>query len=257
MTRHLAIENHLGLKLDALLDLPAGPGPYALVILLHGNTGWKEEEHIASLAQGLASAGIAALRFDASGSGQSDGSFAEHYRPSNYLADVGAVYAYALANLDIAPERVGIWGHSYGGMIAIYAAAAQPPRFRAVCGSQPSPGQMSELKDQKKIVEWQTTGWQEFQTSHFGVIKLPYAFYEERSQYRTATAVQNIHQPLLLITGTKDTLVSADSVRTVYAAANQPKQLLEFPAGHDYKRQPELLGPINRATIDFFTANLS
>src|SRR5687768_17569558 len=44
---------------------------FPLVLLLHGFTGWKEELHLSSLAKGLSAQGIATLRFDAVGSGES------------------------------------------------------------------------------------------------------------------------------------------------------------------------------------------
>src|SRR6185369_4606169 len=233
MTKPLAITDHLGLKLAALYDAPETPGPHPLVILLHGFTGRKEEGHIASLAGALAEAGIAALRFDAPGSGRSEGTWAEHYRVSNYLADVSDVYEYALNHLAVDPARVGIWGHSMGGLIALTAASRSPQLFVAACGSQPSSGK--KILSKKDDETWRETGWATFHSRALGEIHLPYDYVTDRRQYDLLTEIGNFKKPLLLIAAATDDLVPARIVRQIFEPASEPKQYLEYHIGHDYK----------------------
>jgi alpha-beta hydrolase superfamily lysophospholipase len=183
MPKTLTITDHLGLKLAALYDEPTTPGPHPLVIMLHGFTGWKEETHLVTLAADLAAAGIAALRFDAPGSGQSEGTWGEHYRLTNYLADVADVLAYAKAHLPVDPQRIAIWGHSMGGFTALAAAVRNHGAFVAYCGSQPSVGW--QMLEPKVEVAWRTTGWHTFSNSHFPEIKLPYAFFTSKVWHAT------------------------------------------------------------------------
>jgi alpha-beta hydrolase superfamily lysophospholipase len=220
-----------------------------MVVLLHGFTGWKEEEHLATLAGDLTRAGIAALRFDAPGSGESEGTWADHYRVSTYLADISVVCEYAMHNLQVDSSRVGIWGHSMGGMIAVMAASRSPRRFLAVCGSQPSPG--GPRLASESAGEWTTV-----KTEHFGTIRLPSQHFQERAQVTTATEVRAVSAPLLLIAGEHDDLVPAESVRGIYDSAAEPKWYLEFATGHYYKRNPAMLQKINAATVEFFRRHL-
>ena len=136
MTKPLTIPTHLGLNLAAVYHQPAIPGPHPLVILLHGFTGYKEEEHIVTLADDLAAVGIAALRFDAPGSGESQGTWADDYRLTNYIEAVPDVFSYGKTTLNIDPNRVAIWGHSLGGFVALACATRHPDYYVAVCGSQ-------------------------------------------------------------------------------------------------------------------------
>jgi uncharacterized protein len=255
MTKPLAITDHLGLKLAAIYHEPATPGPHPLAILLHGFTGRKEERHIETLAQDLAAAGIAALRFDASGSGQSEGTWAEHYRVSNYVADVSDVYDYAIENLPVDPARIAIWGHSMGGLVALTAASRHPERFVAACGSQPSSGKKILSPEDDKA--WRETGWFTFPSRALGDIRLPYDYVTDRLKFDLVAEIAHFKKPLLLIAGTTDELVPAGMVKSIFEAASEPKQYIEYNIGHDYKKHPGTLAEINAATVSFFREHLA
>jgi dienelactone hydrolase len=253
MPKTLTIPDHLGLKLAAVFHEPNSQAPFPLVIMLHGFTGWKEEEHIATLADDLAAAGIAALRFDAPGSGDSEGTWEEHYRLTNYLDDVADVLAYAKTNLPIDPSHIAIWGHSMGGFTAI-AAANRNPEITAVCASQPSSGWKLVTPEQDK--KWRDAGFATFSNSKFSSIRLPYAFFTDRQQYNALKETPKLKVPSLFIAGTTDELVAAEGVKAMADLAPDPTQYLEFEAPHDYKRYPELLTKINAVTVEFFRQNL-
>ena len=254
MTKPLKIPTRLGLNLAAVYHQPSTPGPYPLVILLHGFTGYKEEEHIATLAEALAYQGIAALRFDAPGSGESEGTWAEDYRVNKYVSAVGDVLEYAKTNLEIDPNLVAIWGHSMGGYIAL-ATAAHSTDIKALVASQPSIGWM--MVPEGKLSHWQGTGWAPFTFKTDTKIKLPYAFYDERRQYSSLKEAAHLKIPSLFIAGLNDIDVPAQKVREIYAAASGPKQYLEFSASHGYKHELENLSKINTATLEFFMKNLT
>lgn len=243
-----------GLNLAALSHRPVRGGLSPLVILLHGFTGYKEEEHIVTLADALAAAGIAAVHLDAPGSGESDGTWADDYRLTNYLEAIPDVITFLRSTLPVDPHRIGLWGHSMGGFVALAAAARHPEDVAALVCSQPSSGW--RLHTPGRTDPWRTTGWSTFSNSHFPEIKLPYAFLEDRQQYDALREAPNLKAPVLFIAGTNDVLVPAERVRKMFQVAPEPKVYLDFPTAHDYKRDPENLARINEATVDFFVKNL-
>ena len=65
--------------LKSITESPAaGGGKVPLLIILHGLTGYKEEPHLAALADMCREIGFASLRPDLYGHGESGGSFREH-----------------------------------------------------------------------------------------------------------------------------------------------------------------------------------
>lgn len=252
----LKISTKLGYEIAAIYTKPdIVTGKYLFVLLLHGFTGWKEEEHISTLADDLAKAGIASMRFDAPGSGESSGNWQDDYRVSNYLGVIKELIGYAVENLSVDSEKVGIWGHSMGGMTAIIAAGQHLYDFKAVCGSQPSPGNIGrDYRDDPQY--WKEHDGITINSENFGSFKMPAAHFVERLQYKAPESVKNIHVPILFIAGDEDDLVPVKHVRVTFEAANEPKQYIEYHTDHFYKRDAAVLEQINKDTVAFFAKAL-
>jgi alpha/beta superfamily hydrolase len=75
------------------------------------------------MAHSLAQRGIASLRFDKRGVGESEGDFSSA-RAEDFLADVLGAREYLIKQEDFATKHIGFLGHSEGGMVALTAAAA-------------------------------------------------------------------------------------------------------------------------------------
>lgn len=249
MTQDVTIPTRLGLSLAGLLNIPRD-GNFPLVVLLHGFTGWKEEKHIESLADDLEKLGIATLRFDAPGSGESDGTFEKDYMLTNYIASVADVLGYAKDLPGVDAERIGIWGHSMGGFVAL-ASAVRYPGFKAVCCCQPSSGPKTMQPGEREA--WETTGWQSFSNDHFQNIRLPYSFYLERETYHARNLAPKLTIPSLFIAGTEDHSVSLEDIKEMASLAPEPTYYREFPTTHGYHKYPEVLHDINIETTKFFT----
>lgn len=252
MVEHVRVKTTLGLNVAVVIDLPQLKKSLPWVLLLHGTTGWKEEGHIDSLAKELAAHGICAVRLDAPGSGESEGTWQDDYRLSSYLEAVDDVYDYVSNNYQVDTARVGIWGHSMGGQVAAFVVARHPGRFSAFCGTQLSPGKVSSMIAKGDPTEEGVT----VETEIFGTVVLPKAYFDDRAQYITADAVKKLSLPQLYIAGTQDDIVPASSVKETYEAAPKPKQYIEFPTGHDYKNDSENLEKINNVTVEFFKTQL-
>ena len=112
------IRNTQGETLDFTVHA-GSPDNSTLVVIGHGVTGNKDRPHLIALAEGLAKAGITALRVSFSGNGASGGVFTES-TISKELDDLGSV-------LDaLAGWKIGYAGHSMGGAVGVLRAGRDP-----------------------------------------------------------------------------------------------------------------------------------
>ncbi len=117
-----------GVELAGTLTLPRGQGPFPAVVTISGSGPQDRDEALlghrpfAVLADYLTRRGIAVLRFDDRGVGESTGDFATA-TSLDFAGDVRAGLAYLRERPEIAPERTGLIGHSEGGLIAPMVAA--------------------------------------------------------------------------------------------------------------------------------------
>src|SRR5918998_199689 len=115
-----------GHDLAARLEMPAGT-PRAYAVFAHCFTCSKDAKGAAFVSQALAARGIAVLRFDFTGLGQSGGDFAD----STFSANIDDIVCAArfLRREHTAPQI--LIGQSLGGA-AILSAAVNVPEARAV-----------------------------------------------------------------------------------------------------------------------------
>lgn len=108
-------------------------GPHPCVVFCHGFTGTRIEAHriFVKCARAICEAGIAALRFDFRGSGESDGRFEDMTIPGE-ISDALAALRFAQAQPEVAPDRIGLLGLSLGGCVAA-CAAARHSDLKALC----------------------------------------------------------------------------------------------------------------------------
>jgi pimeloyl-ACP methyl ester carboxylesterase len=124
----ITIEHPEGHVLAGTLTLPGGAGPFPAAVLITGSGPQDRDETIFGhkpflvIADYLTRRGIAVLRFDDRGTAGSTGSFAG--ATSEDLArDVMAAMAFLKTVDDVDPARIGLIGHSEGGLIAPMIAA--------------------------------------------------------------------------------------------------------------------------------------
>ncbi len=112
-----------GVHLAGTLTLPEGEGPFASVILISGSGQQDRNETIFNhqpflvLADALTRRGIAVLRVDDRGVGGSKGEVAKA-TTRDFADDVRAEIKYLKSRAEIDPQRIGLMGHSEGGLIA-------------------------------------------------------------------------------------------------------------------------------------------
>lgn len=116
-SQSLSIDGDHG-KLSAVLQTPDAKN-YPLVIICHGFTANKNHLLLTSLADALEARGIASIRFDFNGHGDSEGDF-QAMTVLNELEDAKAVYACASTLPNV--TSISIAGHSQGGVVASMVA---------------------------------------------------------------------------------------------------------------------------------------
>lgn len=115
--------------LSGTLSLPKKKGKFPAVILVSGSGPQNRNEELLNhkpflvLADYLTRHGIAVLRYDDRGVGKSGGVF-DGSTTSNFAYDAQAAFSYLKTLKKVNPKRIGIIGHSEGGMIAPMVACA-------------------------------------------------------------------------------------------------------------------------------------
>lgn len=119
----ITIENE-GDKIFAILHRPLVKHKVPAVVICSGFAGNKCGKHriFVTLAQKLAEQGIAVLRFDYRGSGDSEGDF-NTITLSNQVSDTLAMFEYLSSQPFIDFSRLGILGRSLGGAVAVLSAS--------------------------------------------------------------------------------------------------------------------------------------
>jgi pimeloyl-ACP methyl ester carboxylesterase len=111
------------ISLSGTLTIPSGAGPFPVAVLLSGSGPHDRDETILGhhpflvLADHLTRKGIAVLRFDKRGIGKSKGDYA-NATTEDFASDCESALAYLKTRKEIDPKRIGLIGHSEGGIIA-------------------------------------------------------------------------------------------------------------------------------------------
>ena len=114
---------------------PAGPGPFPGVVFIQAS-GAEGRWASRFLATEFARHGVAALIYDKRGVGSSTGDWREAGF-EELVGDASAAVEALRARPRIAPDRVGIHGHSQGGTIAPWVASANPHVAFVVASAAP------------------------------------------------------------------------------------------------------------------------
>lgn len=132
-SEHPVVFESAGQQVVGVFHRPAGVMPFPGVVMLHGFTGSKHEIRrlFVQQARALARFGIASLRFDFRGCGDSAGEFHE-MTVTGMQSDAHAAWRWLAGQEGVDAERLGILGMSLGGMIAALAMAAGLPARVAV-----------------------------------------------------------------------------------------------------------------------------
>jgi pimeloyl-ACP methyl ester carboxylesterase len=121
-------------KLDGTLLIPTTEGPHPAIILLHGS-GPLTRYSFGPYPHFFTSIGLAVLIYDKRGTGSSSGirmdastgaAMKNSLYPDELAGDALAAMSVLQQQKDIDPGKIGFWGSSEGGMLAMQVAARSP-----------------------------------------------------------------------------------------------------------------------------------
>jgi len=147
------------IELAGTLTLPSGPGPYPAAVLISGSGPQNRDEEIFRhrpflvLADYLTRQGIAVLRYDDRGFGESGGSFATA-TSADFATDTEAAVRYLQSREEIDGSRIGLIGHSEGGTIApLVASRSDAVAFVVlIAGSGATEAQIATNRELQKLL---------------------------------------------------------------------------------------------------------
>jgi pimeloyl-ACP methyl ester carboxylesterase len=118
-------------KLAGTFTVPQGKGPFPAVVLVHGSGAIDRDgsvfghKTLLALADHLSRQGIAVLRYDKRGVGKSSGKLKEA-TTRDLAADAEAALRFLRGRPEVDSQRIGVVGHSEGGLIAPLLASRDP-----------------------------------------------------------------------------------------------------------------------------------
>ena len=119
------------IELAATLTIPPGKGPFPAVLLMSGSGPHDRDETLMGhkpflvLADYLTRKGIVVLRADKRGVGKSTGDYSQAVM-ADFASDAEAGVAYLKTRAEVDPHKIGLVGHSEGGIEAPMAAVQDP-----------------------------------------------------------------------------------------------------------------------------------
>jgi dipeptidyl aminopeptidase/acylaminoacyl peptidase len=197
----IAIEfrNRRGKRLRGMIHKP-GTGARRVpgVVFFHGFTGDRMESHwiFIKCARALAKAGIAALRFDFYGSGESDGEFREVTLQSE-IADAKSAVNFFRKQKGIDGGRLGICGLSMGGAVAATVAPWSKARALVLWSALAHPKGLRRLSKVNTLPL--PNGAREYNAHEVSM-----RFLESAGKVRPLEAIRRFKAPTLIIHPEKD-----------------------------------------------------
>lgn len=146
-----------GVVLAGTLAVPPGDGPFPAVVFITGSGAQNRDEELfvhkpfAVLADALARKGIASLRCDDRGVGKSTGKF-DRATSADFATDAAAQLGFLRGRAEIDAKRLGLIGHSEGGLIAPMVAADDPGLAFLVLLAGPGVSGAELLKLQRRLI---------------------------------------------------------------------------------------------------------
>ena len=247
-----------GQQIVGMLHLPEGRARVPAALLLHGFASTKSESHrmFVKLARALEDHGIASLRFDYRGCGDSAGNF-EDVTIRSQVLDASEALRYLVRHKRMNSRRVALIGMSMSGAIAAHLLAREPNRIKTAALFAPvadGGGILDEFSTPDAVASLAQTGI----TEHWGNL-VGVEFIRQFAEMKPLREITKSKCPVLLVHGSADETVPVEHTE-LYERALQPskrlvKKVIVAGADHTFSKliwEQRLI----KATVDWLSETL-
>lgn len=223
-TESISIVTEAGHTLTGSLELPTGLVRGA-ALFAHCFTCTKQSRAAVSVARALAGEGIACLRFDFTGLGDSEGEFGR----AGFATDVADLVAAAEALLERFMQPILLVGHSLGG--AAVLAAADDLGFDKVAAiatiGAPSdvPHVLQRIEGDIEAIHRDGKGTVTIGGRDFALSR---DFLEKVENIDLLEEVGRLKRPLLFLHSPTDAVVGIENASALFGAARHPKSFVSL-----------------------------
>jgi len=278
-----------GVRLAGDLYLPddlASGEKRAGIVLCHGYTGVRNI-YLPDNARALNVAGYVVLNFDYKGWGDSEGP-KTRLAPYSRVTDVQAALTFLAAQPEVTPDRLGLYGTSYGGATVVWAAATdprvkctvsvvgigngarwmrsvrRPDEYYDLLARAATDRARRALEGASEFVERAEILLPDRQSAELGmaarrnnpaaVTAIPLEFVDDTLSFNPEWVVDKIApRPIMFITTDNDRLVPPAESETLYARAGEPKKLVVLKGyGHYEVYEGEAFRQVMTAATEWY-----
>lgn len=215
--------NAAGQELSARIELPANETPKGFALFAHCFTCNKNLIAVRNIGRALTNNGIAVLRFDFTGLGESEGDFENTNFSSNVEDLISA--ALFLEHNYTAPNI--IIGHSLGGAAVVFAAHHIPSiKAVATIGAPSNP---------KHVANLLKSGIDEINASGEAIIviggrefKIQKQFLDDINEKNMDKTLKSLKSALLVLHSPQDTTVGIENAAQIFQSAWHPKSFISL-----------------------------
>lgn len=220
-SERVSFTNSQGYELSGRIDFPLNSSPKAYVLFAHCFTCSKSLISVEHISKAFTQEGMAILRFDFTGLGQSKGEFADTNFSSN-LSDLKDAYHF-LEDRYMAPQI--LVGHSLGGA-AVLHVAGQLEQVKAVAtiGAPSTPTHVSHLLSGSRE-ELEEKGEAEVNIGG-RPFKMKKQFLDDLEANDSTEVINKLKRAILIMHSPQDEIVGIQSAEEIYTSARHPKSFV-------------------------------
>lgn len=219
----VSFKNQQGENISAIIDWPLIKSPKATALFAHCFTCNKNLTAVKNISRGLTESGIAVLRFDFTGLGESEGDFEDTNFDTN-IDDLQLAAEYLAKRID-SPKL--LIGHSLGGTAVLHAAhKIESAKGVVTIGTPFHPSHATHLFE-NKLEEIKENGKAEV---YIGgrPFTINQDLLDTLEKDNSDLLIKNLNKALLILHSPQDEIVEVANAEKIYKAAHHPKSFISM-----------------------------